>query len=192
MLNRLGAAALALVLLVAPAFSAPWKLDKDHVHVTFTVSNIGFSITQGQFREFDAEIDFDPENIETASVVFTLVAESVDTNSQARDRHVKSKDFLDVANFPIIRFTSTKVRLIDERTAEITGDMTMKGVTKEEVFTAKLIRIGPSPFNPADTIAGFSVEGVLDRTAYGVSYGAPAIGVEVPIRIDIQMNPAGS
>lgn len=192
MLNRLAAAAFALLLFAPPLSAAPWKLDKDHVHVTFTVSNIGFSVTQGQFREFDAQIDFDPENVETASVVFTLVADSVDTNSKARDRHVKSKDFLDVKNFPEITFRSTKVRLIDDRTAEVTGDMTMKGVTQEEVFTAKLIRIGPSPFNPADTIAGFSVEGVLTRTDYGVSYGAPAIGVEVPIRIDIQMNPAGS
>ena len=191
MIARAAAFALSL-LLAAGAAAAPWKLDKDHVHVTFTISNIGFSVTHGQFREFDAEIDFDPENVETASVVFTLVADSLDTNSKARDRHVKSKDFLDVANFPTITFRSTKVRLLDEKTAEVTGDLTMRGVTKEEVFTATLIRLGPSPFNAADTIAGFSVEGVIDRTEYGVSYGAPAIGVEVPIRIDIQMNPVKS
>ncbi len=188
MIARAAAFALSL-LFAAGAAAAPWKLDKDHVHVTFTISNIGFSVTHGQFREFDAEIDFDPENVETASVYFTLVADSLDTNSKSRDRHVKSKDFLDVANFPTIAFRSTKVRLLDEKTAEITGDLTMRGVTNEEVFTAKLIRLGPSPFNAADTIAGFSAEGVIDRTEYGVSYGAPAIGVEVPIRIDIQMNP---
>ncbi|MEX2518239.1 MAG: YceI family protein [Paracoccaceae bacterium] len=192
MMKVLSAAALLVALTAQILSAAPWKIDKDHVHVTFTVNNIGFSTTQGQFREFDAVIDFDPENVEEAEVNFTLVADSVDTNSNARDRHVKSAEFLDVKNFPNIVFASTKVRLIDSETAEITGDMTMKGVTQEEVFTAKLIRIGPSPFNAKDTIAGFVVEGSLTRTDYGVSYGVPAIGAEVPIRIDIQMNPIGS
>lgn len=186
------AALFAALLAAPPAIAAPWKLDKDHVHVTFLVSNIGFSWTHGQFRDFDAEIDFDPENVEEASVVFRLKSESVDTGSAARDRHVKSDAFLDAAKFPEILFRSTKVRLIDDRTAEITGDLTMRGVTQEEVMKATLVRIGPSPFNPADTIAGFIVEGSLTRTDYGVSYGAPAIGVEIAIRVDIQMNPAGS
>lgn len=192
-MKRFGSAIAAIGIFIAGAAGAdPWKLDKDHVHVTFTVGNIGFSTTHGQFRNFDAEIDFDPDNVETASVKFTLDAASVDTNSKARDRHVRSKEFLDVKNHPEITFVSEKVRLIDTDTAEITGQMTMKGVTQEEVFTATLVRIGPSPFNAEDTIAGFTVEGSLTRTDYGVSYGAPAIGVEVPIRIDIQMNPAGS
>ena len=177
--------------LAAPIAAAPWKLDKDHVHVTFTVDNLGFSTTQGQFRDFNAQIDFDPESVETSSVSFTLMADSVDTNSKARDKHLRSKEFLDVNNFPEVTFKSTKVRLLDENTAEITGDMTMKGVTKEEVFTAELIRIAPSPFDANSTIAGFVVTGELIRTDYGVSYGAPAIGVKVPIRIDIQMSPAG-
>lgn len=171
------------------AAAAPWKLDKDHVHVTFTVDNLGFSTTHGQFRKFDAEIDFDPDNIESATVNFTLDATSLDTNSKARDRHVKSKDFLDVKNHPEITFKSTKVRLIDAESAEITGDMTMKGVTQEEVFSAKLVRLAPSPFNPNTDIAGFLVEGELKRTDYGVSYGVPAIGEMIPIRIDIQMSP---
>lgn len=186
----LAIALLAFGALAAPAVAAPWKLDKDHVHVTFTVDNLGFSTTHGQFRDFEAVIDFDPDSVETSSVSFTLKSDSVDTNSKARDRHLRSKEFLDVKNFPEISFTSTKVRLIDEETAEITGDMTMKGVTQEEVFTARLIRIAPSPFDANSTIAGFAIEGELTRTDYGVSYGAPAIGVNVPIRIDIQMSPA--
>lgn len=192
MKNVLRVAAFLVVLGAQSLSAAPWKIDKDHVHVTFTVDNIGFSTTQGQFREFEAAIDFDPENVEETKVKFTLVADSIDTNSKARDRHVKSAEFLDAENFPKIVFESTKVRLLDPDTAEITGDMTMKGVTQEEVFTAKLVRIGPSPFNARDTIAGFVVEGSLTRTDYGVSYGVPAIGAEVPIRIDIQMNPVGS
>ncbi|MGB0928999.1 MAG: YceI family protein [Pikeienuella sp.] len=172
------------------AIAEPWKLDKSHTSVTFSVEHLGFSLTQGMFREFDANIDFDPDNIESASVEFSIVAESVDTNWPARDNHVRSKDFLDAANHKNLTFKSTKVRLTGSDTAEVTGDFTMRGETHEEVFTAKLKRIGPSPFNPSQTVAGFVIEGELDRTKYGVAYGAPAIGGVVPFRIDMEISPA--
>ena len=174
----------------ATAVAEPWKLDKSHTSVTFQVEHLGFSMTQGMFREFDAEIDFDPESIETAKVNFSIVAESVDTNWPARDNHVRGKDFLDAANHKLLTFETTKVRLTGSDAAEITGNFTMRGETHEEVFTAKLKRIGPSPFNPSQTVAGFVVEGEIDRTKYGVSYGAPAIGGVIPIRIDMEMSPA--
>ena len=183
------AAFLAVSVLAAPLAAAPWKLDKSHAHVTFSVEHLGFSVTQGQFRKFDAEVDFDPDNIESASVTFTIDAESVDTGWKARDKHVKSKDFLDVKNHPEIKFVSTSVRLTGENTADVTGDVTIKDVTREETFKATLRRIAPSPFNPDQTIAGFAIEGEIDRTDYGVSYGAPAIGTIIPIRIDAEISP---
>ena len=189
---RLAAAAFALsALAAAPLAAAPWVLDKSHAAVTFSVSHLGFSLTQGQFREFDAEIDFDPDNMEAASVSVTIKAASVDTNWPARDKHIRAADFLDVENHEDITFVSKSVRLIDAETAEITGDVTIRGVTNEEVFSAKLLKIGPSPFKPDLTIAGFSIEGEIDRTNYGVKFGAPAIGAVIPVRIDIEISPAG-
>lgn len=173
------------------ASAEPWKIDKSHTAVTFSVAHLGFSLTQGFFREFDAEIDFDPDNIESASVKFSIKADSIDTNWPARDKHVRGKDFLDVSNHEFLTFESTKVRLTGSDAAEVTGNFTMRGETHEEVFTAKLSRIGPSPFNPQQTVAGFVVEGAIDRTKYGVSYGAPAIGGVIPIRIDMEISPAG-
>ncbi|MEM8754165.1 MAG: YceI family protein [Pseudomonadota bacterium] len=183
-------AAALFALAAAPLAAAPWKIDRSHAHITFSVSHLGFSETQGVFRKFDAEIDFDPESVETASVTFVIDAESVDTNWPARDRHVRSKDFLDVKNHPEIRFVSTAVRLRDEETADVTGDLTIRGVTKEETFTAKMRKIAPSPFNPEQIVAGFMIEGEIDRREYGVDYGAPAIGVMVPLRIDVEISPA--
>lgn len=181
--------AAALAFAAAPLSAEPWKLDKSHGHVTFSVSHLGFSETQGQFREFDAEIDFDPDNMETASVSFTIKADSVDTNWPARDKHIRSKDFLAVDENPEITFVSKSVRLTGSDTADVVGDVTIKGVTKEETFTATLKKIGPSPFNPDQTIAGFVVEGEIDRTDYGVVYGAPAVGAKVPLRIDVEISP---
>jgi polyisoprenoid-binding protein YceI len=184
------AIALAFGVLTSAASAEPWKVDKAHTSVTFEVEHLGFSITQGLFREFDAKIDFDPENIESASIKFSIVAESVDTNWPARDKHVRSKDFLDADNHENLTFESTKVRLSSSDTAEVTGNFSMRGETHEEVFTAKLKRIGPSPFNPQQTVAGFIIEGEIDRTKYGVAYGAPAIGGIIPIRVDMEISPA--
>ena len=183
-------AALAAALFAAPAFAQPWAIDKSHATVSFSVDHLGFSLTRGVFREFDAVIDFDPENMEAASVSFTIDAASIDTFWEARDNHIKGSDFLDVGAYPEIRFVSKAVRLTGDDTAEVTGDVTIKDVTREETFTATLRRIGPSPFNPEQTIAGFVVEGELDRTEYGVSYGAPAIGPAIPIRLDLEISPA--
>lgn len=180
----------AAIFQVHPAAAEPWRIDRDQAHVTFMVDNLGFSTTHGQFRAFDAEIDFDPNNVEAASVVFTLAAGSVDTNSAERDGHLKSPEFLDAAKFPDIVFRSTKVRLTSPATAEITGEMTIRGVTREEVFEATLVRFAPNPFDPASELAGFRAEGVLNRLDYGVSYGAPAIGAEVRMRVDLQISPA--
>ena len=186
---RLFAAVLTLALAAATASAAPWKIDKNHSHLTFTVDNIGFSITQGQFRKFDAEIDFDPESIETSSVKFVIQTDSGDTNSKSRDKSVRSKNYLDVKNYPEITFESTAVRLSEADKAEITGDVTIRGKTQEVTFLAELVRIAPNPFKKSEQLAGFIVTGVIDRVDFGITYGAPAVGVSIPVRLDLQINP---
>lgn len=185
------AAAFALILSVAlapmAAFAAPWKIDPDHSHLTFTVDNLGFSLTQGQFRKFKAEIDFDPENVETSSVSFVIDAKSVDTNSKGRDKSIKSKNYLDVKNHPEITFESDTVRLVDENTAEITGEVTIKGEAREQTFMAEMIRIAPNPFSKNQQLAGFAVTGVINRVEFGITYGAPAVGVDINVRLDLQI-----
>lgn len=191
--RTLAAIALASPLLAAalPAAAEPYVIDKAHAQVGFSVNHLGFSIVHGWFRDFDAVIDFDPDAIETAKVAFTIKSASVDTGWDARDVHVKSPDFLDAEAHPDITFVSKSVRLVAGDRAEVTGDVTIKDVTREEVFEVVLNKFGPSPFNPQQTIAGFTVTGTLDRTDYGVSFAAPAVGAEMPIRIDLEASPAG-
>lgn len=184
---RIPLAALFFSLAAFTAQAAPWEMDKSHSAVTFNASHLGFSITQGWFRDFDAEIDFDPESVETSTVNFTIDATSIDTNMTARDDHLKGRDFLDVKNHPELSFESTKVRITGPETAEITGNFTMRGQTHEEVFQAELRRIGASPFNSKIEIAGFTVTGEIERTKYGVKFGAPAIGGVIPIRVDMEI-----
>ncbi|MFK7943829.1 MAG: YceI family protein [Paracoccaceae bacterium] len=190
---RFASLALAGALLLATplaALSAPFTLDKSHAHVTFSVGHLGFSTVHGQFRKFDANIVFDPENVEATQVNFVIDAASVETFWEARDKHIRGKDFLDVANHPEITFVTTSVKPTGTDTADVTGDLTMRGVTQPVIFQATLNKMGPSPFNPNQTIAGFTVTGEIDRTKYGVSYAAPAVSSIIPVKIELEMSPA--
>jgi polyisoprenoid-binding protein YceI len=158
--------------------------------VSFGVTHIGFSTVLGHFRTFDAEIDFDPGNVEATQVNFTIEAASVETFWEARDKDLRSKNFLDVANHPYITFTTTSVAPTGTDTADVTGDLTILGVTRSVTFQAQLNKLAPSPFNRNTTIAGFTVTGVIDRTEFGMSYAAPAIGAEVDIRLELEISPA--
>lgn len=181
----------ALFVLVAPPgpVAEPYAVDKSHAFVTFTADHLGFSSVHGQFRDFDAEIDFDPSNVEASKVTFTVRTASVETHNQTRDDQLRSGAFFDSGKFPEMVFTSTEVRPTGSDTARIKGNLTLIGVTHEIELDARLNQIGPSPFFPDITVAGFTVTGVIDRTKFGMTFGAPAIGAEIPIRIDLEMSP---
>ncbi len=189
---RLSSLFLAAALAIAPlsAGAAPYVLDKSHAHVTFSVGHLGFSTVHGQFRSFDANIDFDPGNVEATKVNFEIDAASVDTFWEARDNHIRGKDFFDAKNHPKIMFSTTSVTPTGAETADVTGDLTIRGVTKPITLNAVLNKLGPSPFNPNQTIAGFTITGEIDRTEFGVTYAAPAVSAIVPIRLDLEMSPA--
>ena len=172
------------------ATAAPWTLDKSHAHITFTVNHLGFSTTNGAFREFDMEIDFDPENIGATSVVATINAASIDTFFGKRDEHIRSPDFLNVESHPTITFATTTVTQTGDNTADVMGDLTILGNTLPVTFQAELVQLGPSPFNPEVTVAGMRVSGEIDRTAFGMETYAPAIGAVIPVTIDFEMSPA--
>ncbi|MEL6266716.1 MAG: YceI family protein [Pseudomonadota bacterium] len=181
------AAPLALAL---PATAAEQALDKSHTTISFEVSHLGFSTTHGVFREMDADIEFDPEAVEETSVRFVVQAASIDTFWAKRDEHLRNADFFNVEEYPTIEFVSTEVTPTGSDTATVEGDLTILGVTKPVSFEATLNKLGPSPFNPDKQVAGFTVTGEIDRTEFGMTYGAPAVGAVIPIRVDLEISPA--
>lgn len=182
-------AAIALGLTALPALAAPWVMDKSHAAVTFSVDHLGYSLVKGQFREFDAQIDFDPETVEDTRVRFVIDTESVDTNWTKRDEHLRGGDFFDVGQHPEIVFESTSVTPTGSESAEITGDLTIKGITREVTLDAELNKLAVSPLNDRQT-AGFTVTGTIDRTEFDMGYAAPDVGAEVPFRLELEMSPA--
>ncbi len=188
---RLAAIALMALAAATPALAAePWVVDKNHAQITFAADHLGFSVVQGRFREFDAEILFDPDDIAATKIKVVVKAASVDTGLEERDVHIRSSDFLDAAAHPDITFVSTRVRKTGEDTADVTGDLTLAGVTRETTFNAVLNKIGPSPFNPSQIIAGFVATGEIRRADWGITFGGSNFAEVAPVRIDLEMSPA--
>ena len=179
--------------LMAPVFSAQAKaapeyhLEKTHVDVLFSVSHLGFTEKHGSFRDLDATLTCDPEQVEACKVEVILRADSIDTAHEARDKDLKGERFLDVAKFPEIRFVSRKVTKSGAKGLRIEGDLTMHGVTRPLTLDATLNKAAPNPFDKRPTL-GFSARGVLKRSEFGVSGLLPMIGDDVTIVIDAEFN----
>ncbi|WP_018634125.1 YceI family protein [Neomegalonema perideroedes] len=188
LLNALPAAALFAALSVSGASAAPWTLDKSHSLVSFTVNHFGFSDTLGVFRTLDAQVEYDPEAPTEAKVSFEIDAASVETFFAARDEHLRTADFFNVEKFPKISFVSKSIEMTGDETAKITGDVTLLGQTHEEVFEARILQLGPNPASQTETL-GVEATGVIDRTKYGMSTYAPAIGAEIPVRVSLELTP---
>lgn len=186
----------AVAILTASLFAQPalaaekWVIDPGHASITFKADHLGYSVAHGRFHRFDADILFDPEDLSATELTVTIDAASVDTAWPARDTHIRSRDFLNAEAYPAITFVSTGVRQTSDDTAEITGDLTLIGQTLEVTFDATLNRLAPSPFNPGQIIAGFRVEGVIERALWGMTFGGAAFAEFVPVRIDIEISPA--
>lgn len=193
-LRPLAAAALLAtgVVTAAQADPQPYTLDKSHTAVTFTVDHLGYSLTHGFFTQFDADIDYDADAPENSSVVFTIDAASINTLWEARDKHVRGKDFLDVENNADIVFKSTKIEMIGEDKATLTGELTMLGETREETFDVTLNKSAPSPLPQLNgkVVTGFTITGEIDRTDYGVTYASGAIGNVIPVTISLEIYPS--
>jgi len=183
-------AALAGLFLAIPAAAQPYVLDKSHAVISFTVDHLGFSDVKGVFQEFDAEIQLDPDAVENSSVRFVIDAASVNTFWPKRDEHIRGEDFLNVDAYPNIVFESTEITPTGGDTADVRGNLTIRDMTREVTFEAELNKMGPSPFDPDKTIAGFTVAGEIDRTEFGVDYAAPAVGAVIPVTISLEMSPA--
>ncbi len=187
----LAVAAFSAVALFTPSISranmATYKIDSVHSGVNFKVRHF-FSKVPGKFSKFEGTIRLDEQNLAASGVEVTIDAKSVDTGNKGRDEHLNSPDFFDTAKFPSITFKSTSVKVISQAPGathlQVTGDFTMKGVTKSVVLEVDLAGVGKGPRNTM--LAGFSAWTKLNRHDFGVSYGKGAVGDDVEIEIEIE------
>lgn len=185
------ATVLALALLVpAMAFAeaTTWQVDPAHTGIQFSVRHF-FSQVPGRFNDFSGTIKYDPESPSSSSVEFTIQAASINTDNADRDNHLRSADFFDVEKHPTLSFKSTEVKAVSDGKLEVTGDFTVRGVTKR--ITVPVVFLG-SMDTPMGTRAGFHTEFKVDRKEYGVSWnraldqGGAILGDEVRIEIAVE------
>jgi polyisoprenoid-binding protein YceI len=177
-------AALALAALPALAQDT-YRIDPVHSEVSFKVRH-ALAKVSGRFSKFSGTIKVDTADITKSSVEVSIETASVNTDNEARDKHLKSADFFDSEKFPAITFKSTSVKEVAKGKLEVTGDFTMHGVTKKITFP--ITNAGTQAgMKPGTVVAGF-VDGALtlNRSEYGVKYGIPLVGDEVAISLNIE------
>ena len=146
--NALAALVLGSALIGGQAMAADYAIDTQgqHAFVNFKISHLGYSWLYGTFKDFDGKFSFDAANPEASKVSVSLKTASVDTNNAERDKHIRSADFLNASKHDTATFESTAVKSTGEGTADISGNLTLNGVTKPVVIAAKFIGEGSDPW----------------------------------------------
>lgn len=174
------------------AVAAPeaYVLNDSHSQVVFTFDHAGFSTTSGMYSGFGGEILFDADDVAKSSVSVTFPAETMITGWDARSGHfLQSGDFFKLGEFPDVTFVSTAIEQTGDDTANITGDLTLNGVTKSIVLDAKLNATTEEyPFPPYQGRKGMGVDATvtLIRSDYNLGLFAPFVSDEIPLAISIE------
>ncbi|MGB8001406.1 MAG: YceI family protein [Anaerobacillus sp.] len=150
---------------------ATLTLDKVHSSLDFQIKHMMVSKAKGEFTTFDVDFSGDLDNLASASIKVTIPVTSIDTGNEDRDGHLRSGDFFEADKYPNMVFESKSIKKKSDDEFEVTGDFTIKGVTKEETFTVEYNGTSKSPLD-GSTVAGFDVSGKVNREAYGMTYNA--------------------
>ena len=162
-------------------FAQKWSADKAHSKVGFTVTHLMLSEVDGNFKKFDASIMSEKEDFSDAVFEFTADVNSVETGNDMRNGHLQKEDMFNAEKFPTISFKSTSITKVDAKKFKLTGNLTMKGVTKPVVLDLALNGIGKNA-RTQKPIAGFKLTGTVKRTDFGVG-GMPSAVVSEEIEI---------
>lgn len=165
--KTLMAASVALTL-GTTAYAETYKIDVEgaHASINFEASHLGFSILTGRFDKFDGSFEFDNANPADGSVTVTIDIDSVNSNHAKRDNHLRSADFFDVASHPSASFSSTGINVTGDKAAVITGDLTVRGVTKSVDLDSTFIAEGDDPWGGYR--AGFTGTTTINLSDYGM------------------------
>ena len=168
------------------AMAADYAIDKQgqHAFVNFKISHLGYSGLYGTFKDFDGSFSFDEKNPEASKVKVSLNTASVDTNHAERDKHLRSGDFLNVDKHPTATFESTSVKSTGEGTADITGNLTLNGVTKPVVIAAKFVGQGDDPWGGYR--AGFEGSTMVKLKDFDIQKDLGPASQEVELIISIE------
>jgi polyisoprenoid-binding protein YceI len=196
---------LRAALIAAAALSAPfaaqqaaantYEFDPAHTEVRVAWVHAGFSVQTAEFHTVGGTVTLDEGAIADAGANVTVAVDSIDTGVSALDDHLKSADFFEAETFPEITFVATGVEQTGEKTAKVTGDLTLKGVTKPVVFDAQIVNIGAHPLGQfmeqyQGQWLGFTATATINRADWGMDNFIPAGSDEIEITVSSEMKAA--
>jgi polyisoprenoid-binding protein YceI len=168
-----------------------WSIDPAHSHVEFAVRHLMLSTVKGRFSEVRGGIRSDEGEPGRSEVDITIGVASIDTRDPQRDAHLRSADFFDVENFPVMTFKSRRIVDANGNTFRIAGDLTIRGVTREVALDVTAEGRGKDPWGGER--AGFSATAKIKRSDFGLTWnqlletGGVAVGDDVKISIDVEL-----
>jgi len=166
-----------------------WTIDSAHSEIGFKVKHMMFTNVKGHFNDYSAAIDFN-DDLKGANLQFEAKINSITTNNADRDNHLKSPDFFDMDQYPTLNFKSTKIEG-NGNDYEITGDLTIKGITKPVKLNAEFSGLMTDPWGNAKV--GLNIDGKINRKDFGLTYnaaletGGVLVGEDVNLNAEIQL-----
>ncbi len=168
-----------------------WQIDPAHTHIEFSVRHLMITNVRGQFDRFGGTVEFDEQNPAQTRVNVQIEAASINTKAADRDNHLRSADFLDAANHPYLTFVNKNVALTDKSHARLTGDLTIRGVTKPVVLDVEYVGSIKNPWGM--TSAGFNARTRINRKDWGLEWnvaletGGMLVGDDITISIEVEL-----
>jgi polyisoprenoid-binding protein YceI len=163
-----------------------WTLDPTHAEIQFKVRHLMISHVTGSFGKFDASIETVDDHFDTSKISFTAEIDSITTNNEQRDGHLKSADFFESSKFPTLSFVSTKFEKISGEEYTLYGDLTFHGVTKNIKLQVEHGGVIKDPWGLTRT--GFTVDGKINRKDYGLVWNAATEAGGVVLGEDIKLH----
>lgn len=183
--------AVFLFLAVSVFAQTSWTVDKSHSKVGFSVSHLVIAEVEGKFNNFDGNISTNGENFEDAKIDFNVDVNSIDTDNEGRDKHLKSDDFFNAEKFPKITFKGKSMTKVGDKKYKLIGDFTMRDITKEIALDVKFNGITKDPWG--NIKAGFKITGEVNRFDYGLKWnktvetGGLVVGDIVTLSINLEL-----
>lgn len=168
-----------------------WMIDPAHSRIEFLVRHMMISKVRGVFENFTGSVALDEENPENTAVEVEIDASSINTREERRDAHLRSADFLDAENYPTLTFRSKTVERLGENAARMTGELTIRGVTRPVVMDVEFNGIAKSPWGQES--AGFTAHTAINRKDWGLTWnqaletGGVLVSDEIEINIELEL-----
>jgi len=163
-----------------------WTIDKDHSEITFKVKHLVISTVTGKFNEFDATLESENGDFEGSDISFEAMIDSIDTNNEDRDNHLKSEDFFNAEEHPKLLFESTSFEKTGEDEYKLVGDLTIRGNTKTVELDAEYGGTVEDPYG--NTKAGFEINGKINRKDFGLTWNAVTEAGNVVVSDKVKLN----